>query len=164
MRCHSCDFNLAAFKMNEEEHIISDQPTQRQYLHCEKVGTRKDRHVRADEVCPGCRTLSAPARKGYPGAGEYYPQFDRKGCNRGSPWHPQFGHSPSSEFSLAMRTTNSSVSGSILGSARISARFGTIKFACYQLPVPAHEWCRVSLHWPLPQGPYDRGDEQSQRV
>lgn len=42
--------------MNEQEHIISDQATQCQHLHCEKVRTRKDRHVRALEVYPGLRT------------------------------------------------------------------------------------------------------------
>ena len=29
--CHSRDFNLAAIEMDKEQHIISDQPTQRQY-------------------------------------------------------------------------------------------------------------------------------------
>jgi len=52
------DFNATALQMDEEEHIVSDQPTQRQYFHCEKVGTRQDRHVRADEVCPGCCILT----------------------------------------------------------------------------------------------------------
>ena len=52
------DLDLAALKMDKEQYIISNQPVQRQYLDREKVSPRKDRHVRADEVRPRCRTLT----------------------------------------------------------------------------------------------------------
>ena len=56
------DLNATALQMDKEQNVVSDQPTQRQYLYREKVGTRKDRQVRADEVSPSCRTLTLRRR------------------------------------------------------------------------------------------------------
>ena len=56
--CDAGDLDLTALKMDKEQHIISDQSAQRQHLYREKVSPRKDRHVRADEVGPSCRTLT----------------------------------------------------------------------------------------------------------
>ena len=50
------NLNATALQTDEEQHLVSDQSAQSQYLHREKVGTHKDRQVRADEVGPG-RTL-----------------------------------------------------------------------------------------------------------
>jgi hypothetical protein len=55
MRGDAGDLDLAALKMDKEQYIISDQPSQRQHLHRVKVSPRKDSHVRVDEVCPRLR-------------------------------------------------------------------------------------------------------------
>jgi len=46
----------AAFVVDKEQHVVRNQSAQRQYLHREKVGTRHS-HVRANAICPRCRTL-----------------------------------------------------------------------------------------------------------
>ena len=57
------NLNATALKLDKEQHVVRRRPAQRQYFHREKVSARKDGHVRANELCPGCPTLPCWRRR-----------------------------------------------------------------------------------------------------
>jgi hypothetical protein len=44
--------------VDEEQHVVRHQPSQRPDLGGEEVGRHEDVHVRADELCPRGRSLA----------------------------------------------------------------------------------------------------------
>src|SRR4029077_7039060 len=54
----SGDIHPAAFKMDDKQHVVGRQPTQRQHLRHEKVGPRQQRQVGPNEGLPWGRALA----------------------------------------------------------------------------------------------------------
>src|ERR1700681_2351504 len=52
------DVNLAAFEMDEKQHVVGYQSSQRENLRGEKVGPRQHRQVSPNEFRPGGRVLA----------------------------------------------------------------------------------------------------------
>ena len=53
MRRDACDMNLPATQVDEKEHVVGHQATQRPDLGGEKVGRDQHVHMCADELLPG---------------------------------------------------------------------------------------------------------------
>ena len=54
--------NAATFQMNEEQHVISHQPTPTEHFHGEEITARQHIHMSGKEVRPGC-DLAALGRR-----------------------------------------------------------------------------------------------------
>jgi hypothetical protein len=57
MRSDAGDVHTAALEMNEEQHVVGHQPSQRENFDREEVGCREQRKVSPDEFRPGGRTF-----------------------------------------------------------------------------------------------------------
>ena len=57
------DVHLAAFEMDEKQHVVGDQSSQREDLHCEKIGPRQHRQVSPNECRPGGRVPALRRRR-----------------------------------------------------------------------------------------------------
>jgi hypothetical protein len=53
----ACNGNSAALEMDEEQHVVGHQSSQREDLHREEIGAREHREVNPNELCPGRRVL-----------------------------------------------------------------------------------------------------------
>src|SRR3974377_1366537 len=47
-----------ALKVNEKQHVVGHQPTQRQHLRGEEISPRQQRQMHPNEGCPACRVLA----------------------------------------------------------------------------------------------------------
>src|SRR3974377_2457949 len=52
------DVYSAALKVNEKQHVVGHQPTQRQHLRGEEISPRQQRQMHPNEGCPACRVLA----------------------------------------------------------------------------------------------------------
>src|SRR5215813_1743236 len=57
------DHYPAALEMDEEQHVVGHQPTQREHLRGEKVGPRQQRQMDANEGRPRARALALRSRR-----------------------------------------------------------------------------------------------------
>src|SRR5436190_24288082 len=57
------DVYAAALKTDEKQHVVGDQPAQREHLRGEEVRPRQQRQVGPDEGRPGCQALALWGRR-----------------------------------------------------------------------------------------------------
>jgi len=57
------DVHTAALEMNEEQHVVGHQPSQRENLDSEEVGCREQREVSPNEFRPGGRMFAFRRRR-----------------------------------------------------------------------------------------------------